>query len=258
MVFSAEDRGGGALLLAPQGWLLPLDDPLVRAVPGWADQLTKDRAARQLPDAPVELRGAAAATSAAALWGAVQRDPAVWCCRAAPDAPLPSGLEYETLAAGELMALMQGARGVAMVQLHLSWDKGAPQPVHNPLALGALRRALADPDITGLASPAPGGLGLTLLLAARQEPFRAWAAHLAGFGAQAGVVAESPYYKLLIGRALGYSEDNIMAHIKATNGRGHPSPEVVAAVEQQLRELSARPPRLPWRKAGGGGGKKRR
>ncbi|KIY94027.1 hypothetical protein MNEG_13934 [Monoraphidium neglectum] len=123
-----------------------------------------------------------------------------------------------------------------------------------------LRRALSDADITGLVSKAPGGLGLTLILVARQEPFRQWAAHMAGFGAQAGVVAESPYYKMLIGRALGYSEANILYHIKArsdgcaTNGRAHPTPEVVAAVESQLRELSAKPPRLPWRRAGGGAG----
>jgi len=95
-----------------------------------------------------------------------------------------------------------------------SWDEAAPQPLHNPLALTLLRRALADPDIAAFVSKAPGGLGLTLILAARQEPFRQWGAHLAGFGAQAALVAESPYYKMLIGRVLGYSEANILHHIK--------------------------------------------
>lgn len=58
--------------------------------------------------------------------------------------------------------------------------------MHNPLALHALRTALADPEIIGLVSKAPGGLGLTLVLAARQEPFRQWGGHLASFGAQVG------------------------------------------------------------------------
>lgn len=147
------------------------------------------------------------------------------------------------------------------------WDRAAPQPLHYPLALALLQAALADADVTGYISRAPGDLGVTLILAARREPFKQWAAHLASFGAQvrwraarvvacmpcqalpgaaraharaqacvpacmracmrasrrrhspllpqAGVVAESPYYKLLIGRALGYSEENILHHIRA-------------------------------------------
>jgi hypothetical protein len=39
--------------------------------------------------------------------------------------------------------------------------------------------------------------------------------HVRAWLVQAGVVAESPYYKMLIGRALGYSEANILYHIKA-------------------------------------------
>jgi len=31
------------------------------------------------------------------------------------------------------------------------------------------------------------------------------------------VVADSPFYKLLIGRMLGYKEDNIVHHIKASS-----------------------------------------
>jgi len=51
-------------------------------------------------------------------------------------------------------------------------------------------------------------------LSAKAEPFRSWAAHLASSGAQAALVADSPYYKLLIGRVLGYQEDNIRHHIQ--------------------------------------------
>jgi hypothetical protein len=59
-----------------------------------------------------------------------------------------------------------------------------------------------------------GGLGLTAILCAKAEPWRAWGAHLAGFGAQAALVADSAYYKLLIGRMLGYKEENIHHHIQ--------------------------------------------
>jgi hypothetical protein len=55
---------------------------------------------------------------------------------------------------------------------------------------------------------------LTAILCAKAEPWRAWGAHLAGFGAQAALVADSPYYKLLIGRMLGYREEHIRHHIQ--------------------------------------------
>lgn len=61
---------------------------------------------------------------------------------------------------------------------------------------------------------AAGGLGLTAILCANKEPFKAWGAHLASFGAQAALVADSPFYKLLIGRVMGYKEVNIIHHIK--------------------------------------------
>ena len=40
------------------------------------------------------------------------------------------------------------------------------------------------------------------------------AAALAVIGAQAALVAQSPYYQLLLGRVLGYREDNIRHHIQ--------------------------------------------
>jgi hypothetical protein len=59
-----------------------------------------------------------------------------------------------------------------------------------------------------------GGLGLTAILCAKADPWRAWGSHLAGFGAQAALVADSAYYKLLIGRMLGYKEEHIRHHIQ--------------------------------------------
>ena len=40
------------------------------------------------------------------------------------------------------------------------------------------------------------------------------AAALAAIGAQAALVAQSPFYQLLLGRVLGYREDNIRHHIQ--------------------------------------------
>jgi hypothetical protein len=59
-----------------------------------------------------------------------------------------------------------------------------------------------------------GGLGLTALISAKKEPWGTWAKHMASFGAQAGLVAGSPYYALLIGRMLGYPETHITHHIQ--------------------------------------------
>jgi hypothetical protein len=63
-----------------------------------------------------------------------------------------------------------------------------------------------------------GGRGVSAIITAKAEPWRSWGAHLASFGAQAALVAESPYYKLLIGRVLGYKEDNVLHHIKVRGG----------------------------------------
>ena len=51
-------------------------------------------------------------------------------------------------------------------------------------------------------------------LCARQQPWQAWGRHLASQGVQSALVADSPFYKLLIGRILGYRHDNIAWHIR--------------------------------------------
>ena len=59
------------------------------------------------------------------------------------------------------------------------------------------------------------GLGLTAIMhAAAPARCRARALALAAFGAQAALVAGSPFYQLLVGRVLGYCEDNIRHHIR--------------------------------------------
>ncbi len=64
------------------------------------------------------------------------------------------------------------------------------------------------------AVPVGAELGLTAILAADTPPYCAWGSGLAEFGAQAAIEAQSPYYKLLIGRVLGYELENIRAHVE--------------------------------------------
>ncbi|WIA16717.1 hypothetical protein OEZ85_013371 [Tetradesmus obliquus] len=194
----------------------------------------------------VWLKAVVASTSPAALW----RD------GTGPSDPPLQGLQYQTLAAGEVESLLSRARGLVMVQLVVGWDAGVPQPVYNPLLLHSLGRALRDADVSIFMSKAAGGLGLTAILCAKAEPWRAWGAHLAGFGAQAALVADSAYYKLLIGRMLGYKEGHIHAHIQATSGRLQPTPEVVAAVDKDMAKISRKKPQLPWSASSAAGGSK--
>eukprot|EP00195_Chlamydomonas_chlamydogama_P007386 CAMPEP_0202904644 /NCGR_PEP_ID=MMETSP1392-20130828/30463_1 /ASSEMBLY_ACC=CAM_ASM_000868 /TAXON_ID=225041 /ORGANISM="Chlamydomonas chlamydogama, Strain SAG 11-48b" /LENGTH=321 /DNA_ID=CAMNT_0049592387 /DNA_START=167 /DNA_END=1135 /DNA_ORIENTATION=+ len=251
------------------GPVLRAGDPLLKSFPGWLEALTRQGAALQqrqqqdlaklpevVPAASVHVVG-----SLSQLEGMVGQDASRWCTGSGPSDSPPSGVQYQMQSAGELLALLTGQRGVAMVQLHVGWDSGAPQPVHNPLVIPLLRQAVTNPDLCVAMSSAQGGLGLTAMLSAKKEPFKSWAAHLASFGAQAALVADSPYYKLLIGRVLGYKEEHIIAHIQSSNGPGQPSKEVVAAVERQLAALSHKKPSLPWntssrgkRKAGGAKG----
>lgn len=85
-----------------------------------------------------------------------------------------------------------------------------------PFVLRLLRTAVLDPRIAVHMSAVPVGaeLGLTAILAADTPPYCAWGAGMAEFGAQAAIEAQSPYYKLLIGRVLGYEMDNIRAHVE--------------------------------------------
>jgi hypothetical protein len=68
---------------------------------------------------------------------------------------------------------------------------------------------------------------------------------LASFGAQAALVAGSPYYQYLVGRVLGYKETNIDAHVRSSGGRL--TAPVVREAEKDLFALSEALPRTPWR-----------
>lgn len=146
----------------------------------------------------------------------VAADPSFWRDGTGPSDPLPTPQDTALLSAGEIIAFLQGARGVALVQLALSFDPGALMPLLRPFVLRLLQRAAEDKGAVVLPSVVPGGGAASLVLAAKQAPFRAWAGHLARLGVQASLVADSPFYKLLVGRILGYKEENIVHHIKVS------------------------------------------
>ena len=87
---------------------------------------------------------------------------------------------------------------MCIVQLYKGWGgKGADQqPLLRPFVMQLLQRAAEDKGVLLMGSAAPEGLGASLLLCPRQQPFKAWAEHLAGVGVQAALVAESPFYKV--------------------------------------------------------------
>lgn len=105
---------------------------------------------------------------------------------AGPNDPPLTELQTALLNAGELLSLLQGKRGVALVQLHVGWDAKAGQPVLRPLTLTVLEQALAAPGVRVQLVPTPGNpkLGLTAVVYADKEPWSSWAAFLAGFGCQ--------------------------------------------------------------------------
>lgn len=107
---------------------------------------------------------------------------------------------------------MEGRRGVALLQLHVGWERHAATPPYGPykpLVLRLLREALGRTDIVPYVSVVPGGGGaagaggsvggLTVVLAADKEPFRSWGAHLASFGCQVrGVEARCVFLTMLV------------------------------------------------------------
>lgn len=72
------------------------------------------------------------------------------------------------------------------LQLHVGWGGAgaAGQPLLRPFVLQLLQRAAEDKGVLLLPSAAPEGLGASLLLCPRQQPFKARAEHLAKIGVQ--------------------------------------------------------------------------
>ena len=172
-------------------------------------------------------------TSLEAFTRLVTSSPSYWCDGTGPnDPPEPSAEQTTFLSAGELCAFVHGYRGIVLVQLDLPAFDGSsgtgqgariPFPLLRPFVLRFLHQALdsganygaaVSKQIVAVPSSAARGAAQSLVLSAKHPPFRAWAKHAAEIGVQASLVADSPYYKLLVGRMLGYKVENIMHHIE--------------------------------------------
>ncbi|KAK9831548.1 hypothetical protein WJX81_008629 [Elliptochloris bilobata] len=259
---NAKDDGAGSFVMRHAGWHPDSDDPAatpwLRRFPGFAAAL------RGMQKVPAYAALQAPASAAAGFQLAGQRvtgarivyslrqlraDAAsdagdYWCNGTGPADPEPSGLDAALLVVGELAALRAGRRDVVMTQLHVGWGGGAPralQPALRPFVAAQLKALALDPRFGVVMSHAPGGLGLTAILrAAEPARFAARAAALAAFGAQAALVASSPFYQLLVGRVLGYREDNIRHHVQACGNVLTPAME--RAVDAELERIDAGEP----------------
>ena len=147
----------------------------------------------------------------------IASNPSFWCDGTAPNDPTPTSEQTVLLSAGELSSFLQGLRGVLLVQLEISVtpDVRVPLPLLRPFVLRLLQKVIeAKKGVVVLPSTAPGGGAASLVVAAKQQPFKAWGTRLAEIGVQAALIADSPYYKMLVGRILGYKEANIVHHIE--------------------------------------------
>jgi hypothetical protein len=190
-----------------------------------------------------------------ALRSTVRADPSYWRDGAPAGFVETDPKRQATNNAGELLALLEGHRGVVMTQLWAGWeDSDSQQPVDAPFALRALRECADDARVAIVPASVPGmpaRKGLTAIISAAESPFLEQAKHLASFGAQAALVAGSPYYQYLVGRILGYKEANIDAHVRSRGGRL--TAPVVREAEKDLEALSeSHGGSLPWREATSG------
>lgn len=204
--------GAGAVVASPAGFFPRLGEPWVKATPGLADALKKVRQQQRdegsLPSSLIAAHGIQQLQlqeTLAEFQAAVAAAPGAWCDGAAPGDPPPSERDAALLTAGELAAFLAGLRGVCLLQLHKGWgDRSAAlQALLRPWVLALLRAAAGHKGAVLLRSCAPQELGASLVLCARQQPFHAWGKHLASQGVQAAIVADSPFYKLLIGTSVG-------------------------------------------------------
>jgi hypothetical protein len=220
------DASGTKYSIESLGHWPRISDAWVKDCPGLGPALQSIRKAQRegnaLPSQRCQRHGIAVLDRVGSLddlESKVAGNPSFWCDGTAPgDAP-PTPLQSALLSAGEIAAFLQGQRGVALVQLLLTFDPGTRLPLLRPYVLPLLQRVVACKGATVLPSSAAGGAATSLILCAKQAPYKAWASHLAQVGVQASLVADSPYYKLLIGKILGYKEANIIHHIQVSEHR---------------------------------------
>lgn len=210
-------------------------DRWIEALPGWSRVLTR----------PADLeRGVLSSVTRVAVVASLDRleqalesDHRPWTTGASSPmrrAVIVDPVEAATQTAGELLALLRGKRDVALCQLHAGWLPPDAQPVlKSPWALTMLKRCVEDPDIEfemSVSDDVEAHAGISVALYRRDAPGAgareraravdpALAARVvAGLGAQADCPAVTPYERVLVGLALGYSERDVAYHHKNEGG----------------------------------------
>jgi len=190
-------------------------------------------------------------TDLAALKTKASENPDFWSLGTTPSQPPLTAIERLTLNAGEIYALLAGNRPLALIQLYAPFvEDGQVQPIDCPFVKRALKELVTtSPQIFAcVACRIEGSTALSAVFYPNISPSRERASLLASFGAQGALVAQSPYYGVLIGECLGYARENIYHHVKNTcNLRGDISKAVLDQVEFDLRECSPVEPLLRWR-----------
>jgi hypothetical protein len=175
----------------------------------------------------------------------VRSTPSLWCDGTGPeDSPLTED-QQALLTSGELLALATGLRGLCLLQVSLPLEMGGSKlPLLRPFVFQLLRKLHQDSRVGIYPSKVEGAS--SLVLAAKRQPFTAWAGYLSSLGVQASLVADSEFYKMIIGIMMGYKMEHIEHHIASTSGKGIDN-KVRAAVEEELRGLSSSSATLPWK-----------
>ena len=223
--------------LSPEskGFWPPLSDAWLRSYPGLKVALQELRKSQKqsegLPSQKLLRHSICSCQkigSLAQLERDVMNNPGFWCDGTGPeDKPLTPD-ETALLSAGEIVSLLHEYRGIVLIQLRFSvMESDLVLPLLRPYVLQLLRESCRNKSMAALQSTAADGKVQSLILHSKRQPFKAWSRHLAEIGVQASLVADSPYYKMLIGRMLGYKESNIVHHIEVSCGTGIIAPPYI-------------------------------
>ena len=148
-------------------------------------------------------------TDLTALKTKASENPDFWSLGTTPSQPPLTAFERLTLNAGEIYALLAGNRPLALIQLYAPFvEDGQVQPIDCPFVKRALKELVTTtPQIFScVACRIEGSTALSAVFYPNISPNRERAALLASFGAQGALVAQSPYYGVLIGECLDTPE----------------------------------------------------
>ena len=211
--------------ILPDGFFPRVSDPWLKKAPELLSSLKEIRSAQKsgkhpnasLPSSRMVEHGIASIQllcSLSELKDSVLKDPGPWCDGSGPG-DSPTELETVLLTAGEMLALLQGLRGITLVQTSLPLDMGGNNlPLLRPFVLTLLKLAVEDKDVVIVPSIVGNRDAQSVILSAKSQPYKQWSSFLASIGVQASLVAGSDYYKLLIGMMMGYKPENIKHHIE--------------------------------------------